>query len=77
MNEGKMDLVSLIDYMNIEMEDTLRQNVTNSNIANNSVRAEIIKMALANTEGHLDVDDYRAWQTKMDELKKWEVPILG
>ena len=69
-------MVTVIEYITIENEDALRQNITNSNLANNSVRTEIIKVALANTDTQLDVDDYRAWQTKVDELKKWEVPIL-
>jgi hypothetical protein len=61
MNEGKKELVSIIDYITIENEDALRQTITNSNLANNSVRTDLIKVALANTDGDLDIDDHRAY----------------
>ena len=76
MNQGQKDILQIIDYMTIENEDALRQNITNSNLANNSVRTELMRIALANQDGEQDIDDQRAFQTKMEELKKWEVPIL-
>lgn len=61
MHEGKKDLVALIDYITIENEDLLRQNIKNSNLANNNVRNELIKIALANTDGEHDIDELRAY----------------
>jgi hypothetical protein len=77
MHLGKQDCVCIIDYITIENEDALRQNITYCNLANNHVRTEIIKVAMANSDGSLDIDNYRAYQTKLDELKKWEVPIIN
>lgn len=74
----------IIDYKDIENEDTLLQTIQNVNNANLSARAEIMKVAFANQaqkkhaddeEGPLDVDSHAAFNRKESCLKKWGVPM--
>ena len=78
--DPEFELSDITDYILIENEDKFQQNLSQMNNANLSVKADLISLATKCLEKpedatFIEVDDKRAFDEKLQYLRKLEVPI--